>query len=191
MNNVKVVIIRKAVLNDAEAIAECLLLAMEDIVYLFIGEKNREKAKAFLLRFAEKENNQYSYQNCRVVEKDGKVVAAANVYDGARLKKLRAPILAYLKTELNNALTPEDETQPGEYYIDSIGVRPGYQGTGVGTTLLQFLVDEYVVRGGNTLGLLVGESNPKAKRLYLKLGFKTVGTKIFMGKKMDHLQMRT
>ncbi len=39
----RMIIIRKAGLNDAEIIATCFLLAMEEIVYGFIGEDNQEK----------------------------------------------------------------------------------------------------------------------------------------------------
>ncbi|MEO9076545.1 MAG: GNAT family N-acetyltransferase, partial [Gelidibacter sp.] len=60
-------IIRKASLGDSDAIATYLLLAMEAIVCEFIGQNDPKKAKAFLLHFVQKENNQYSYQNCFVV----------------------------------------------------------------------------------------------------------------------------
>ncbi len=181
--------IRKATLNDAEHIATYLLLAMEDIVYRFIGEKDHAKAKAFLLYFAKREDNQYSYQNCWVAE-DGEVMAAVNLYDGAKLDQLRRPVLEYIKMHYNKEPKPEDETQAGEYYIDSLGVNPNYQGKGIGSKMLQFLIDAYVHKHKQTLGLLVDEENPNAKRLYLKLGFKAVGKKVLVGKNMEHLQLK-
>jgi len=181
--------IRKAIPADSQAVSSCLLLAMEDIVYKFIGEKNLEKARAFLLNFVERENNQYSYQNCWVVEAGGEVVAAANLYQGAQQVELRKPVDQYLKNHFKSGIIPEDETQAGEVYLDSIGVNPAHQGKGIGLKLLQFLINLYVLEQNNTLGLLVDENNPAAKRLYLKLGFKPVGTKMFVGKKMEHLQI--
>ena len=182
--------IRQASVNDAEAIASCLLLAMDTIMYQFIGEENERKAEAFLAYFANKENNQYSYQNCWVAEKENIIIAAANIYDGATLEELRLPVLQYLKKEFGNDINPEDETEAGEFYIDSIGVQTDERGKGVGSQMLQFLVDEYAVRRGKNLGLLVEEANASAKRLYIRLGFKRVGEKIFMGKKMEHLQLK-
>ena len=108
-------IIRKAILEDSKWIANYLLLAMEDIVYEFIGEKNNKKAKDFLLYFVERENNQYSYQNCWVVEENNEIIAAVNVYDGGKLNELRKPIAEYINTELSKNFNPEDETQTGEY----------------------------------------------------------------------------
>lgn len=83
----------------------------------------------------------------------------------------------------------EDETESGEFYIDCIGVNSDQQGKGIGSKALNFLIDEYVVKNHQTLGLLVDEDNPNAKRLYLKLGFKVVGRKSLAGKKMEHLQL--
>ncbi|MGC1633320.1 MAG: GNAT family N-acetyltransferase, partial [Gelidibacter sp.] len=163
---------------------------MEDIVCEFIGQKNSEKAKAFLLHFVQKENNQYSYQNCFVVEEDHQIIAAVNIYDGSELIHLRAPIIQYIERHFSKAFNPEDETQPGEFYIDSLGVNPNQQGKGIGGKLLQFLIHYYVIQSNKTIGLLVEENNPNAKRLYLKLGFEPVGEKTLVGKKLVHLQVK-
>lgn len=180
--------IRKATQADSEAIAACLLLAMENIVYSFIGERNHAKATAFMHYFARRKANQYSYQNGWVAEENGKITATANVYNGADLHALRQPVLDYIQSQYNRDLLPEDETGEGEYYLDTLGVLPGYRGRGTGTRLLQFLLDEYVKRQHQILGLLVEETNPAAKRLYLRLGFLPVGEKMLLGKKMVHLQ---
>lgn len=176
-------------LKDAQSIATYLLLAMEDIVYTFIEEKDPIKAKAFMLHFVVKENNQYSFQNCWVAEDGESIVGAVNVYDGAKLHTLRQPVVEHIRSKFNKDFTPEDETQAGEYYIDTLGVHPKQQGKGIGSKMLQFLIDEYVNKREQTLGLLVDEENPNAKRLYVKLGFKSAGKKVLFGKLMEHLQI--
>lgn len=182
-------IIRKATLKDAENIASLLLLAMEDIIFKFINQNNVDKARNFLLHFVKQENNQYSYQNCFVAE-ENQIIAAVNLYDGAKLAELRTPVSQYIKTHFNKNFNPEDETQAGEFYIDSLGVLANQQGKGVGTKMLHFLIHEYVSQNQQTLGLLVDKENPQAKKLYLKLGFKSVGEKILVGKTMEHLQIK-
>jgi ribosomal protein S18 acetylase RimI-like enzyme len=184
------IVIRKAHVADSKTIAACLFLAMEEILYKFIREQNPDKAEELMLYFVGKENNQYSYQNCWVAEDDLKVVAAINLYDGARLAELRQPVIEYVRSNHNDEFDPEDETQAGEYYIDSLGVDPYQHRKGIGTMLLQFIIDEYVDKQKKTLGLLVDEANPNAKKLYIKLGFKPVGTKIIFGKNMEHLQLK-
>ena len=184
------IFVRKATLHDSEIIATYLSLPMKDILYNFIGEEDPEKAREFMLHFVARENNQYSYQNCWVVEDNMKVVAAINLYNGALLSELRQPVIEYLRSKLNNDFNFEDETQAGEYYIDSLSVNPNQQSKGIGTKLLRFVIDEYVNKRSQTLGLLVDEINPNAKNLYLKLGFKSAGTRILFGKNMEHLQLK-
>lgn len=182
-------LIRKATQNDSKFIATYLLLAMEDIVYKFIGSKDSAKAAKFMLHFVQQPNNQYSYQNCWVAEINSEVVAAANLYDGARLDELRLPVARHIRSEFSKDFEPEDETQAGEYYIDSLGVSTSQRGKGVGSKVLQFLIDEYANKQRKTLGLLVDEENQNARRLYLKMGFKLVGRKLLFGKNMEHLQI--
>ena len=182
-------IIRKATPNDAEFIATYLLLAMEDIVYKFIGSKDKAKAREFMLHFVQQANNQYSYQNCWVAEVNSEVVAAVNLYDGARLEELRQPVIEHIRSEFSQDFKPEDETKAGEYYIDSLGVNTSQRGKGVGSKVLQFIIDEYANKQRKTLGLLVDEENSNARRLYLKMGFKTTGVKFLFGKSTEHLQI--
>lgn len=182
-------IIRKATPPDAENIAPLLLMAMEDIVFKFIDERDQEKAKKFLLHFIKNEDNQYSYQNCLVAEIGNEVIAAVSFYDGARLATLRQPVIEFIHEHFDENLQPEDETGSGEFYIDSIGVSPDHRGKDIGAKLLQFLIDEYVNKQQKTLGLLVDQENPAAKKLYLKLGFKGAGKIVFAGKLMEHLQI--
>lgn len=182
--------IRQALLSDAAAIATSLMLPLEKILYKFMGKKDYEEAYQLLLYFVKRENNQYSYQNCIVAEHEGNVVAALNYYDGGKLIVLRQPVLDYVRGHYNPDFNPEDETQPGEYYIDSLGVNTIVQGKGIGSQLLQFLIDRYVVGQQETIGLLVDDKNPDAKRLYLKLGFKSAGRKTLLGHQMEHLQVQ-
>jgi len=183
-------VVRKARFQDSEAVASLLMLATGEVIYKFIGKKDYLKAKDFLLHFVKMDNNQYSYQNCYVAVDQGEIVGAVLVYDGAKLEDLRKPILEYIYRHFDAQLLVEDETQAGEFYIDSLGVLPHHQGKGIGSQLLQFVIHEMVVERGLTLGLLVAKINPKAKELYLKLGLQPVGEKNLMGILLEHLQLK-
>lgn len=182
--------IRKAKSEESKAIAPLMLLAMEDIVYQFIGEDSLKNATLFLEDLISEKANQYSYENCWVVESDNEIVAVANVYDGAKLYELRKPVLAYIKNKFQRDFTPENETAEGEFYIDSVGVRSDQQGKGVGSKIFRFLINEYCEKNNLTLGLLVDKDNPNAKKLYLKLGFDVIDEMILTGKEMEHLQFK-
>ncbi len=181
--------IRRGELKDADTIAAHLLLAMEDIVYQFIGENDYDEAYRFLSTLVKYQGNQYSYNNNWVLEEQGQIIGTALVYDGGRLAELRAPVGRLIKEAYSLDFNPEDETQAGEFYIDCLAVDPNQQGRGIGTKMLNFLIDEYVRKGGNVLGLLVDESNPSARKLYERLGFLAVGEKALLGKKMFHMQL--
>ncbi len=182
-------IIRKGKAEESSIIASLIFLAMEDIVYYFIGERVREKAIQFLSGLIRQTNNQYSFENCWVIAVENNIIAAAIVYNGADLDALRKPVLEKIKLEYNRDLILDDETEAGEYYIDCIGVDPAWQGKGMGAEIIAFLTDEFVVRQNQTLGLLVDKNNPGAKRLYLKSGFEMIGEKKLAGKEMEHLQI--
>lgn len=182
--------IRKARPQDASSIAVLLLLAMEDIVYEFIGEKSYSKAIEFLKAMVTQRQNQYSYENCWVAETKEGIIAVACLYDGSRLQELRKPVAHYIKEHFAQEFNPEDETQAGEVYIDCVGVHPNQQGKGIGSKIFAFLIDQYVIKQKQILGLLVDYDNPKAEKLYLKLGFEIIGEKTLVGKRLKHLQYR-
>lgn len=183
-------IFRKATINDAPEIAECLLLAMDSIVFVFIGKEDPKAALTFMRHFTAQENNQYSYQNCFVATIDTVVVAAINIYNGGALPELRLPIIKYLKDTYDSQITIEDETQDGECYIDTFGVKQNQQGKGIGSALLSFIIDRFVTTQKQTLGLLVEKENFAAMKLYKSLGFTYVSDKILVGKNLSHFQIQ-
>jgi ribosomal protein S18 acetylase RimI-like enzyme len=167
----KSVMIQKATSKDAQTIAYFLFMAMEEIVYQFIGKKDKEMALKFLNHFTVKSDNQYSWQNCFIGKIDDEIITVANVYDGADLLRLRQQVIDFVKTNFNSKFNPESETQSGEMYLDCFAVSPNHRGQGFGSKLLTFLVEEFAGKQKQVLGLLVEKENFNAKKLYQKVGF--------------------
>lgn len=182
-------LIRKAVPADAACIAEYLFKAMEEITCNFAGRDKIAEIKMLLTQLAGQPANQYSYEFTWVAEEDGRIVGSATIYNGARLHELREPVAKLVEAIFHKEFLPGDETGPGEWYLDCIGVSSAMQGRGVGSGLLDFLIENYVKGQKQTIGLLVDKTNPDAKRLYLRKGFKIVGEKLFAGKLMEHLRI--
>lgn len=182
-------LIRKAISSDAPVIAEYLFKAMEEIIYHYAGRGKVEESKMLLAKLAAQPANQYSYEFTFVAELEGAIVGSANIYDGAWLYGLREPVKALIEATSGRSFSADDETGHGEWYLDCIAVSSALQGRGVGSALLDFLIDIYVRKRNETIGLLVDKGNPDAKRLYLRKGFKVVGEKAFGGKQMEHLQV--
>ncbi len=59
----------------------------------------------------------------------------------------------------------------GEHCVAHLGVAPGYRGQGIGTLLIQYLLDTGRVAGRSTAILDVSVENPRAQALYERLGF--------------------
>ncbi len=117
------------------------------------------------------------------------MVAGAIVgYDGARLSELREGTFAVLRECTGRVPVVADETEVGEYYLDSVGVLPEFRGCGVGQALVAAFCDRAFAEGHERVGLIVDCENPNAERLYTSLGFARVGRKRFLGHDMWHLQ---
>jgi ribosomal protein S18 acetylase RimI-like enzyme len=181
--------IRPATQKDSKIIAQFLFMAMEDIVYQFIKIEDKERALNFLHHFSAKTNNQYSWQNCFIGDIDDKVIAVANVYNGASLQLLRQPIIEFVRSNFNPTFDPEPETQAGEIYLDCFAVDRHYRGQGFGLKLLEFLIEEFVEKKNQVFGLLVEKENFNAKKLYQKMGLEYVNEQTLMGKKLEHWQV--
>lgn len=182
----KQIVIRPATPDDAAIIAAALTMALgEETMKMYCGEN----CQSVLEELARREDTQYSYRNALVAEVDGALAGAMVGYDGARLHELRKPTLRLIEERTGQMFTGvEDETNPDEFYLDSLGVLPEYRNLGIGGRLLTALRDKAFAEGFERAGLLVDMENPKAERLYLSLGFKRVETRHLFGHWMWHLQ---
>jgi ribosomal protein S18 acetylase RimI-like enzyme len=68
----------------------------------------------------------------------------------------------------------ERRPQAGELVMDGISVRSDSRGSGIGSKLLIEIQDYAATNGYSTIRLDVIDSNPRAKQLYERMGFKTV-----------------
>ena len=178
--------VRAAVRDDAAIIAKAVAMDIGDEVALrsYCGGDYM----AVLEEIARCESTQYSWQCALVAEVDGVAVGAVVGYDGAQLHSLREGTFAVLRACVGRVPTIVDETEAGEYYLDSVGVLPEFRGLGVGRRLLSEFCDRAFEAGHKRVGLIVDCENPNAERLYASFGFKCVGTRSFFNHQMWHLQ---
>ncbi len=172
--------LRPAKPEDKELIAQVICLA--------IGHELSHPFYQVALALAGEEHSQYSYRNTIIAEYQGKAAGAVVGYDGALLHTLREPVYPLLKKHLGEDISIEDETEAGEYYLDSVAVLPEYQGLGIGRQLVMAFKEKAFAEGHHCVGLIVDMENPGAESLYQSLGFVRVGEKSFLGHPMYHLQ---
>lgn len=177
--------IRQATPNDSLLVAEAFAMALgKDVTREFCGENYIE----VLIEVVNNEDTQYSYRNALVAIADGKPAGAIIGYDGAMLRTLRANTLDIIRKYNPDLKSIEDETQTGEFYLDSVGVLPEFRGNGIGRSLLLSMRDKAYAQGFRRVGLLVDIENPAAERLYRSLGFEYADSRTFFGHPMKHLQ---
>ena len=181
--------IRSARVEDAATIARAVAMA--------IGDKEALRAycgddyMAVLTQIAATKGTQYSWQYALVAEVDGTAAGAVVGYDGDDLQLLREGTFAIVRQLTGRIPNIANETEGGEYYLDSVGVLPEFRGLNVGRTLVREFCNKVFATQHNCVGLIVDSNNPQAERLYTSLGFERVGTRLFFGHQMWHLQLRS
>jgi len=180
--------VREATAADARIIAQAVVMAMgEETAEAYCGDKCLE----VLTEIARMEDSQYSYRNALVAVADDRPAGAIVGYDGGSLHRLRDRTLAVIRRFNPGLPVVEEETEAGEFYLDSVGILPEFRGCGIGRRLLLAMRERAFAAGHARVGLLVDDANPDAERLYAALGFARVGTRRFFGHKMWHLQARS
>ncbi len=70
----------------------------------------------------------------------------------------------------------DSKVLPGDLYLDGIAVAPNHQGRGVGTALITAFENRARENGFTSVSLEVIDTNPRAKNLYTRLGYREVAT---------------
>jgi ribosomal protein S18 acetylase RimI-like enzyme len=161
---------------------------MNELAAKFINGTDPAEAIPLFEHFATLPGNQYSYENTLVYEDETGICGMILAYDGAILDTLRAPFLDHIRSAYNYTINPENETGPGEYYIDCLSVFEAHQGKGIGKKLIKALLEKLSGMHCPAAGLLVSKNNAAAERLYTGLGFKIIGEKPLLGEVYWHMQ---
>ena len=182
--------IRQAKSDDAELVAPLIVQAMGELACYFTGKESIEQAIPLFESLFIQTENQYSHDNTLVFEEEGNILGSITSYDGSKLYEYRERLLNFIKEAYQiEDLKLEDETQVGEFYLDTLSVSPNAQGKGVGTKLIKASIEKAKNKGFSRVGLLVDLENTNAKRLYERLGFKVVGKKVLGNSVYEHMQV--
>ena len=177
--------IRQATIDDANLIAYAVGTAIgEESVQEHLGANWLD----IIAEISRLNISQYSYHNALIAEVDNSPAGVIVAYDGALLDQLRTQTLCVIHRYNPNFSFTEDETEAGEYYLDTLCVLPQYRKQGIATQLITALCNKAFAEGHTRIGLIVDFDNPNAERLYTSLGFQHIKTRIFLGHQMWHLQ---
>lgn len=174
--------------EQAAEIASLIMEAMDyDCCQNFAGEAHTlDDFHRMMTALVEMDDSQYSYRNTLVALVDGQLAGCLVGYDGKDLRRLRKRFIEkaaeYLERDFSGM---DDETQAGEYYLDSLCVKAAFRKRGLATRLIREAINHH---GNQPVGLLVDHTHPWAERLYRALGFEFVNETTWGGHAMNHLQ---
>ncbi|GCF94423.1 N-acetyltransferase [Enterococcus florum] len=183
--------IRFARKQDAQEIAELILIILKDMHLPFVTEFGEEAAKQAIMASYEDPTYRFGYDRGLVEEINGEIAGAVFGYPAKEEPIIDEPLTRYLSSiglSVDVKLFIDPEATAGEWYLDSIAVNEAFRGQGIGSRLLK-AVDQLATRDGETvIGLNVAKENPAAKRLYERQGFTVVGDRIISGHPYDHMR---
>lgn len=184
--------VARADVSHSADIARLIMLAMSDDCCRYLAGENHtlDDFRCMMERLVRMDDSQYSWRNALVaVDGGGHVAGACVAYDGADLHRLRRRFIGEARESLQRDFAGmDDETFPGEFYIDSLAVCPQYRRRGIAASLLKAMAQR-AFGAGLPAALLVDKQNPNAERLYSSLGFRHVGDAGWGGHEMRRLHL--
>lgn len=174
--------------EQAAEIASLIMEAMDyDCCRNFAGEAHTlQDFHRMMTALVSLDDSQYSYRNTLVALVDGQIAGCLVGYDGKDLRRLRKRFIEKAAEYLGRDFSGmDDETQAGEYYLDSLCVKQDFRKRGIATMLIREAISRH---GSQPVGLLVDHTHPWAERLYRAIGFEFVNEAAWGGHAMNHLQ---
>ncbi len=165
--------IHKASPKDIETVAWTVLTALD----MEAGDLDWVKESC------SDEMSMYSWNKSIVACVDGKPVGAIISYTGDDYDALRHYTWKNLWDDIDaeTIRATEVEAYPGEYYLDSMAIKPEYRGYGIGRKLIEAAINHGRELGYRKFTLLVDVAKPRLKDYYESMGFKEVGNMMFFG----------
>lgn len=176
--------------EQASEIAWLIMEAMDyDCCRNFAGPCHTlDDFHTMLTELVEMDRSQYSYRNTLCAMAGDQLAGVLVSYDGKDLKNLRQAFISKAKEKLEQDYSDmAEETQAGEYYIDSLCVKETFRKQGIASALIKEAIRRHDTQ---PIGLLVDLTHPWAERLYVALGFRLVNESTWGGHQMRHLQYR-
>ena len=157
---------RPALKEDCATIAALYRISSDgvaDYIWTKIAESEEDILTVGRRRY-EREDSIFSYQNCTVVEEEGKIIGmlvAFPMHVDLSVKESDPVLVPYSKLEEDNS-----------YYICGMALLPEHRSRGIGTRLLALAEEDAQDKGFSKISLIVFEQNTGAKQLYDRLGYR-------------------
>lgn len=133
------------------------------------------------------EKSMYSWKNSIVACDGDEVIGCIICYEGDKYETLRQYTWGNLWSDIDEEFiknTPA-EAHPGEFYLDSMAIKPEYRGRSIGKLLIEAAIAKGRELGYKTFSLLVDVEKPRLKAYYETVGFHESSKMMFFGHQYD------
>lgn len=182
--------IRMATQKDSMEIAKLLWVIFEDMELPLLKKISKSKLLDMVAESVGEPTYRFGVNRGLVYEINGEIAGVIFGYPSVEEPIIDEP---FKKVLIKNGFDPNEnlfvdkETLPDEWYIDSVVVNQKFRGLGIGSALLNEMNQTAMKAGYHTIGLNVDIANPKAKKLYSSLGYKTVAVIEISGHQYEHM----
>ena len=177
---------RAATVNDCPKIAQLFSIATDGVANYIWSTLQTACPELSLIeigtkRYA-KEQTDFSYQNCVVVEYNGEVIGMMVSFP-LKASEAESKRNSEAANHSEPSLSEPDVLAPyyrlklkasKTWYIGGIALFPEFRGQGIGTQLLDITRRQAQEQGFQKLSLLAFEQNKRAVKLYEQNGFKVI-----------------
>lgn len=160
-------VFRPALERDCRNIASLFVDGSEGLAELVWGKECRpgETILDVGARRCARTGVPFSYENCAVVETEGRVIALLQAYpmptsNGSAAEDIEPPFRPFARL-----------SDGGSFYLSALVVAAGYRGSGIGSRLLDEAHQRSLDHGSPRLSVVVLQQNEAAMRFYRRAGF--------------------
>lgn len=172
--------IRQAKKEDAALVADVVMVAADICTWEEREAEKHARTRMLFREVCEREDTLYSYTHVSVLEADGEIAGCLVSYPGALYPTQRARTWALMQVPDN--IQTDEETEAGEYYLDSMTILPEYRGRGYGLELMKDGIERAKkTEGVKKVSLIAMKSRPGLRAYYAKLGFREEKEILFFG----------
>jgi len=165
-------IIRDAVPADTPFIAQSVLTALTLMDFDDILSDAQRRYLASLSDVCTLPDTLYHWSHTRVAMMDERTIGCLVAYDGGGYVAWRNRTFSLIAERTGHVIRPEAlETEPGEYYLDTMAIIPSYRGRNIGRCLMLDAIAHGRQQGFSRFGLVVDITHPRVRDYYASLGF--------------------
>ena len=171
--------------EDAATAGPLVFETFPKVATFLIGLGSEERAKAIITHLFAMPGHRFSYEVTQLATFEGRIIGLMVTYPGKRHHKLDSKldklVLKQYRMRGKIALTIRawplmwvKEVSRDEYLVGNLAVRGRYRGRGAGSAMLKYVEEIAREAGYLKIALRVAIENQAARKLYERMGYKTV-----------------